>query len=106
MTGALPVEVRDLLGAVLTAIDIPYPATVGDAARHREILAERAMHAAITLRQVLAREGAQFPADLVWETAYLREQLAAHPPVAYHTGPWPGRPVDAGQQDAGGGEAT
>jgi hypothetical protein len=104
MTGALPAEVRELLGAVLAAIDIPYPATVGDAVRHREMLAERAMHAAITLRQVLAREETQFPADLPWETAYLREQLAAHPPAGYKTGPWTGTPVEAASQNSRGGD--
>ena len=86
MTGALPAEVRELMGAVLAAIDIPYPATLGDATLHRELLAERVMHATITLRHVLAREGTRFPADLPWETAYLREQLTAHPA----TSPGPG----------------
>jgi hypothetical protein len=98
MTGALPVELRDLLGVVLAAIDIPCPATVGDAVRHHKILAERAIHAAITLREVL-REGTPSLADLAWQTAYLREQLAQHPPTGYRTGPWPGVPVDTGQQD-------
>jgi hypothetical protein len=104
MTGTLPAEVRELLGAVLAAIDIPYPATAGDAVRHREVLAERVMHATITLRHVLAREGTQFPADLPWETAYLREQLAAHPPAGYKSGPWPGTPVDTAQQGTRGSE--
>jgi hypothetical protein len=104
VNAALPAEVRELLGVVLAAIDIPYPATVGDVARHREILAERAMHATITLRQVLAREGTRFPAELPWETAWLREQLAAHPPAGYKTGPWPGEPVEAARQGTRGGE--
>jgi hypothetical protein len=88
----------------LAAIDIPYPATVGDVARYREVLAERVMHARITLRQVLEVEGTQSPADLPWEAAYLREQLAAHPPAGYKTGAWPGSPVDAGAREARGGE--
>jgi hypothetical protein len=104
VNAALPAEVRELLGVVLAAIDIPYPATVGDVARHREILAERAMHATITLRQVLAREGTRFPAELPWETAWLREQLAAHPPAGYKTGPWPGEPIEAARQGTRGGE--
>ena len=104
MSAAVPAEVRELLGVVLAAIDIPYPATVGDVARHREILAERAMHATITLRQVLAREGTRFPAELPWETAWLREHLAAHPPTGYKTGPWPGEPVEATRQGTCGGE--
>jgi hypothetical protein len=104
MSAALPAEVRDLLDAILAAIDIPYPATVGDAVRHQEILAERVMHTTITLRQVLARQRTQFPADLSWETAYLREQLAIHPPTGYRTGPWPGKPVETAQQGTQGGD--
>jgi hypothetical protein len=95
MSISLSSEVRDLLAVMLAAIDIPYPATVGDVARQRGVLAERAMHATITLRHVLAGEGPRFSADLAWETAYLREQLAAHPPSGYKTGPWPGTPVEA-----------
>jgi hypothetical protein len=57
MTTALPAEVRELLGVVLVAIDIPYPATAGDATHHQEVLAEQVMHTTITLRHVLAREG-------------------------------------------------
>jgi hypothetical protein len=105
MSTTLPTEARDLLGAVLAAIDIPCPATAGDVARHQEVLAERAMHAAITLRGVLGA-GSPSLADLAWQTAYLREQLAQHPPAGYHTGPWPGVPVDAGQQLARGGDLT
>jgi hypothetical protein len=104
MTGALPVEVRELPGVVLAAIDVPSPATLGDATRHREFLAERVMHTTITLRLLLAREGTRFQADLPWETAYLREQLAAHPPAGYKTGPWPGTPVEAATQDTRGGD--
>jgi hypothetical protein len=100
----LPSDIRDLLAAVSAAIDIPYPATAGDVARHREILAERAMHAAITLRRLLEAEGAWFPTDLAWETAWLREQLTAHPAAGYRTGPWPGQPVDVVVGDAQGGD--
>jgi hypothetical protein len=58
--------VIDLLRAVLTAIDIPYPTTAGDEAYQRT-LAERAMHTAITLRRVLGTERPSFPADeLAW----------------------------------------
>jgi hypothetical protein len=105
MSATLPTEARDLLDAVLAAIDIPCPATVGDGARHQKILAERAMHAAITLRGVLGA-GTPSLADLAWQTAYLREQLALHPPTGYRTGPWPGVPVDAGEQPARGGGMT
>ncbi len=103
MSATLPGDVRDLLAAVLGAIDIPHPATVGDEPRQREVLAERAMHAAITLRAVLRLDGTPHPADLGWEMAWLREQLAEHPPAGYNTGPWPGVPVDGGQHPEGGG---
>lgn len=103
MSATLPGDIRDLLAAVLAAIDIPHPATVGDQPRQREVLAERAMHAAITLRRVLRADGTRFPADLAWETAYLREQLAANPPAGFNTGPWPGVPVDSAQPPEGGG---
>jgi hypothetical protein len=97
--------VIDLLGAVLTAIDIPYPATAGDEAYYQGALAERAMHTAITLRRVLGTERPNFPADeLAWEAAYLRQQLAKHPLTGYNTSPWPGVPVDRTQaRPAGGG---
>jgi hypothetical protein len=49
--------VIDLLRAVLTAIDIHYPATAGDEAYYQRALAERAMHTAITLRRVLGPSG-------------------------------------------------
>jgi hypothetical protein len=93
----LPRDVRDLLAAVLAAIDLPHPATVGDQPRQREVLAERVMHAAITLRTVLRADGSPFPADLAWETAFLHAELAEHPPAGYKTGPWPGVPVDGDQ---------
>jgi hypothetical protein len=86
MSATFPTEACDLLGVVLAAIDIPCPATVGDAARHQKILAERAMHAAVTLRGVLGA-GTPSLADLAWQTAYLRGQLAHHPPTGYRTGP-------------------
>jgi len=103
MSATLPPDVRDLLAAVLAAIDIPHPATVGDVPRQREVLADRVMHAAITLRTVLRLDGTPHPADLKWETAWLREQLAEHSPAGYNTGPWPGVPVDGGPAPQGGG---
>ncbi|MGW0626076.1 Rmf/CrpP fold protein [Streptomyces sp. NPDC002758] len=42
--------VRDLLAAVLDALDIPHPATVGDSEAHDRILIDRASHAKIALR--------------------------------------------------------
>jgi hypothetical protein len=83
MSAPLPPEVRDLLAAVLDAIDLPYPRTAGDVPRRREVLAERAMHAAITLRRVLRADHTPHPADLAQETGWLRERLAANPPSGY-----------------------
>ncbi|SRR6266508_6892395 len=83
MNASLPPDIRDLLAAVLAAIDIPHPATVGDVPRRREVLAERALLATITLERVLCADGTRFPANLAQETAYLREQLAANPPSGY-----------------------
>jgi hypothetical protein len=94
MSAPLPPEVRDLLAAVLDAIDLPYPRTAGDVPRRREVLAERAMHAAITLRRVLRAEQTFIPADLARETGWLRERLAANPPTGYAH--WPTTPPAPG----------
>jgi hypothetical protein len=72
--------IRDLLAAVLEALDIPHPATVGDAEVHGEILANRAMHAVIALERVVDGD---LPLGVEWTTAYLREQLAATPATGY-----------------------
>jgi hypothetical protein len=90
----LPPDVRDLLAAVLAAIDLPYPRTAGDVPRRREVLAERAMHAAITLRRVLRADQTPIPADLARETGWLRERLAANPPTGYAH--WPTTPPGGG----------
>jgi hypothetical protein len=97
--------VIDLLRAVLTAIDIPYPATAGDGAYHQRALAERAMHTAITLRRVLGTERPSFPADeLAWEAAYLRPAAREASPDRLQHRPLPGVPVDRAQaRPAGGG---
>jgi hypothetical protein len=80
----MPAPVRDLLAAVLEAIDIPYPATVGDSERYGVVLEQRVLHAVIALRNVLADRPLM---DITWDTAYLRERLADHPPTGYrHTG--------------------
>lgn len=72
--------VRDLLAAVLEALDLPNPATIGDGATYDRLLNERAMHAAIALRSVLTDKPLM---DIAWTTAYLRERLAEHPPTGY-----------------------
>lgn len=77
--GALPVAVRDLLTAVLEALDIPHPATIGGTEPHDRLLNERVCHARIALRSVLEDS----PIGIVWTTEYLREQLAELPPTTY-----------------------
>lgn len=73
--------VRDLLAAVLEALDIPHPATVGDSEAHDRILIDRASHAKIALRGTLDGQ----PLGVEWTTAYLRDRLAEHPPTGYVT---------------------
>lgn len=89
MTNRIPDgPVRERLAAVLEALDIPDPATVGDTETHREILAERAMHAAIPLRNVLDHGG--HPLGIEWITQYLRERLAENQSTGYRH--WGERP--------------
>jgi hypothetical protein len=80
----VPEPVRDLLAAVLEAIDIPYPAAVGHEKAHDRILIERVMHAKIALRAVLDDRDAD-RAGIAWTTKYLKERLAENPPTSYVT---------------------
>ncbi|MGW7298982.1 hypothetical protein [Streptomyces sp. NPDC054829] len=77
-----PDELRALLAAVLEALELPHPATVGDAETHDRILIERVRHAKIALQTVLVDRA---PLGVEWTTAYLRERLAEHPPTGYVT---------------------
>ncbi|MEU5094928.1 hypothetical protein [Streptomyces sp. NPDC020996] len=78
----LPEDFRDLLAAVLEAIDLPHPATIGGEAAHDRLLAARVMHARITLRNLLD-DGPDLGA--AWAATYLRERLAEHPVAGYVT---------------------
>lgn len=69
---------RVLLAVVLEALDIPSPATVGDTAAHRELLASRALDAVIALRGVLDNGD-----DPGWSADYLRARLAEKPATGY-----------------------
>lgn len=69
---------RDLLAAVLEALAIPYPATVGDSEIHDRILLDRVMDARVALDGVLQRGD-----DPGWSADYLRAQLAKKPAVGY-----------------------
>ncbi|NED35589.1 hypothetical protein [Streptomyces sp. SID8499] len=82
MKDRIPDPVRDLLAAVLDALDIPAPATLGGTAAHDRVLNDRAMHARNALRDVL--DGA--PLGVECTTRYFRERLAEHPPAGYVTG--------------------
>ncbi|NJP73811.1 hypothetical protein [Streptomyces sp. C1-2] len=75
-------DTRDLLAAVLEAIDLPHPATTGGAEVHDRLLAARAMHVRIMLRNLLDDGPDLGPA---WSAKYLRERLAAHRITGYVT---------------------
>ena len=81
----LPEPVRDLLAAVLEAIDLPHPATVGGAETHDRILAARAVHARIALRSALGDVDLGPCLGPTWNARYLRERLAQHPITGYVT---------------------
>lgn len=72
-------ENRALLAALLEALDIPHPATVGDSETHDAILIERTMHAVTALRAVVL----DVRTDIGWEADYLRSRLAEIPATGY-----------------------
>ncbi|MFI6468748.1 hypothetical protein ACIBL5_00545 [Streptomyces sp. NPDC050516] len=69
---------RRLLEAVHEALNIPYPATIGDREVYARILAERVMHARIALEGVLTRGD-----NADWSAGWLLGQLALHPATGY-----------------------
>lgn len=69
-------DFRPLLEAVLEALSMPAPATVGDRIEHDQILNHRVMYARILLESAL-----KDPKDVEWETDYLRQRVAEHPPT-------------------------
>lgn len=89
----VPEPVRDLLTAILEAIDLPHPATVGGTEAHDQLLNTRASHARIALRSVLD-DGPVL--GLAWTAQYLREQLAKHPVAGYVTADQAHERLDAG----------
>ncbi|MGW4022849.1 hypothetical protein [Streptomyces sp. NPDC005009] len=78
----VPDPARELLAAVLEALDIPHPATVGGAEAHDRVLNDRVTHVVVALRSVLDDDPLM---SVEWTTAYLREQLAKHPATGYVT---------------------
>ncbi|WP_180685313.1 hypothetical protein [Streptomyces gossypiisoli] len=75
-------DIRDLLAAVLEALDIPHPATTGGAEVYDQVRNDRATHVVVALRSVLDDKPLM---GVEWTTAYLREQLAKHPATGYVT---------------------
>ncbi len=90
----VPEPVRDLLAAVLEAINIPHPATVGDTEAHDRVLNDRAMHAVVAIHDVL-RDGPSLGVE--WTTRYLRERLAEHPTDGYRHWLAPAADSEAGR---------
>lgn len=86
----VPEPVRGLLAAVLEALDIPHPATVGDTEDHDRVLNDRAMHVVVALHDAL-RDGPSLGVE--WTTRYLRERLAEHPADGYRH--WGAAPKDS-----------
>ena len=70
------------LRAVLEALDMPHPATVGDGEVHDRILQARVMNTVIFLRGLLD-EGHATPPE--WRLEYFREKLAEQPATGYST---------------------
>ncbi|MFI5883398.1 hypothetical protein [Streptomyces sp. NPDC051554] len=71
-------ELRQLLAAVLEALDIPSPATIGDGEVYDRILLDRVLDARVALAGVLRRGD-----DPGWSADYLRVRLAEKPATGY-----------------------
>lgn len=76
---------RVLLAAVLEALDIPSPATVGDGEVYERILLNRVLDVRVALQGVLQRGD-----DPGWSADYLRARLAEKPATGYRA--WGERP--------------
>ncbi|GGS27915.1 hypothetical protein F2B00_00275 [Streptomyces parvus] len=70
---------RALLAAVLDAIDLPHPATIGDTEAYRAVLDRRAALAVTTARAALAEN----PDDYGWNADHLRQRLTEYPATGY-----------------------
>ncbi|MGW1595275.1 hypothetical protein [Streptomyces sp. NPDC002343] len=90
----MPEPVRDLLTAVLEAIDLPHPATVAGVEVHDRLLAARVMWARIALRSALGFNGPVM--SLAWDAQFLRARLATHPITGYVTATQADAALDAG----------
>ncbi len=85
MNAAQITECREVLTAVLEALDIPHAAMFGGIDRRRQVLEDRAMHTVVCLRSVLAAPDKYTDPEQVirWTVEHLREQLAENPPIGY-----------------------
>lgn len=92
----VPPEVRELLAAILEALDIPNGATVADQAIREGVLHDRALDVVIRLDWIVNHP--VFAWDLAAETARLRARLAEHPPTGYTH--WSAEPRDPQGGDA------
>lgn len=81
----IPEPVRDLLAAVLEAIDLPHPATFSGSEVHDRLLAERVVYARLALRSALGDDALGPDMGPAWDAKFLRERLAKHPITGYVT---------------------
>jgi hypothetical protein len=81
----IPEPVRDLLAAVLEAINIPHPATYGGQDAHDRLLNDRVMYARLALRSTLDDAELSPAMGPAWDARYLRDRLAQHPVTGYVT---------------------
>ncbi|MEU0003718.1 hypothetical protein ABZ079_05255 [Streptomyces sp. NPDC006314] len=75
-------DIRAFLTAVLEAIDIPAPATVGDREAFALLLEDRVLDAVVALTGALGEPPAA-DCGLGWHTEYLRKRLAQKSPTTY-----------------------
>ncbi len=89
MTIKLNEDTAAVIEAVLVALDIPHPATVGDEKAWLWCLSNRNMHVVIAL-QAIQKSPRYAESTLGW----LRDSLASYPP-AYGTMSQPGAAIGA-----------
>jgi hypothetical protein len=80
--GGKPIAAQ-ALEAVLEALAIPHPATVGDGEVHDKILADRTRHAVVFLQSFLDADRGELHPE--WSLGYFREKLSENPPTGYRT---------------------
>lgn len=84
----LAAETRELLAAVLEAIDVPYAATTGGEETRARIMGERVMQLKVSLRPLAeaSDRGDRYMDEVFTDgLAYLREQLAEMPAAGFVT---------------------